>query len=416
MFRATAPVSRKRGSTSTRFWLGAVRKQARTLGVSAASLCHQAFAQVLTQVSGHADVVFGTVLFGRMHGGEGVDRALGIFINTLPVRVRVGAASVAEGVRRMHELLSELLRHEHASLALAQRCSAVVAPAPLFSALLNYRHSPAQADVSGEAAPAWEGVETLHSEERTNYPLILSVDDFGEGFQLTAQTQRPLDPNRVCAFMRVALERLVDALETAPDTATRAIDVLPEAERRQMLIEWNDTAADYPQDRLLHELFEEQVARAPEAVAAVFEDVHLTYAELNTRANQLAHYLRERGVGPDAIVGICVERSLEMVIGILGILKAGGAYLPLDPDYPRQRLAYMLEDAGPLLVLTQERLRERLPEATRTLCLDKEWPSISHASQSNPAAGAIPQNLAYVIYTSGSTGRPKGVASLIAEW
>ena len=199
----------------------------------------------------------------------------------------------------------------------------------------------------------------LHAEERTNYPLTLSVDDLGEGFQLTAQVQRPLDPDRVCAFMRVALERLVETLETAPETATRTIDVLPEAERRQMLVEWNDTAVDYPRDRLLHELFEEQVGRAPEAVAVVFEDTHLTYAELNGRANRLAHHLRERGVGPDVIVGICVERSLEMMVGLLGILKAGGAYLPLDPDYPRERLAYMLADAAPVLVLTQEALRER---------------------------------------------------------
>ena len=177
-----------------------------------------------------------------------------------------------------------------------------------------------------------------------------------------------------------------------------------------MLVEWNDTAVDYPRDRLLHELFEEQVGRAPEAVAVVFEDTHLTYAELNGRANRLAHHLRERGVGPDVIVGICVERSLEMMVGLLGILKAGGAYLPLDPDYPRERLAYMLADAAPVLVLTQEALRERLPETSAALCLDKDWPSIGGASQSNPAPRATPQNLAYVIYTSGSTGRPKGVA------
>ena len=340
-----------------------LRARARSLGVSAASLFHQAFAQVLARVSGRADVVFGTVLFGRMHGGEGADRALGMFINTLPVRVRLGEESVTDSVRRMHEALTKLLRHEHASLALVQRCSAVQTPTPLFSALLNYRHSPVGAEAPGEASPAWDGVEMLHAEERNNYPFTLSVDDLGDGFQLTAQTQRPVAPDRISAFMRVALERLIDALETAPETAARTIDVLPDAERRQLLVEWNATAADYPKDRLLHELFEEQAGRAPEAVAVVFEGAHLSYAELNARANQLAHCLRERGVGPDVIVGICVERSLEMLVGIFGVLKAGGAYLPLDPTYPAGRLTYMIEDARPILILTQEALRQRLPEA-----------------------------------------------------
>ena len=386
-----------------------LRARARSLGVSAASLFHQAFAQVLARVSGRADVVFGTVLFGRMHGGEGADRALGMFINTLPVRVRLGEESVTDSVRRMHEALTKLLRHEHASLALVQRCSAVQTPTPLFSALLNYRHSPVGAEAPGEASPAWDGVEMLHAEERNNYPFTLSVDDLGDGFQLTAQTQRPVAPDRISAFMRVALERLIDALETAPETAARTIDVLPDAERRQLLVEWNATAADYPKDRLLHELFEEQAGRAPEAVAVVFEGAHLSYAEANARANQLAHCLRERGVGPDVIVGICVERSLEMLVGIFGVLKAGGAYLPLDPTYPAGRLTYMIEDARPILILTQEALRQRLPEAIETLCLDKDWPSIGGASQANPVPRATPGNLAYVIYTSGSTGRPKGV-------
>ena len=163
--------------------------------------------------------------------------------------------------------------------------------------------------------------------------------------------------------MRVALEQLVDTLEKAPDTAERDIDILGDVERRQLLVDWNATATHYPKDCLLHEMFEAQAARAPDAIAVVCGEEALTYAELNARANQLAHYLCGLGVGAEAIVGLCVERSLEMIIGILGILKAGGAYLPLDPSYPGERLAYMIEDAGPVLVLTQERLRERLPAA-----------------------------------------------------
>src|SRR5208282_3092473 len=178
-----------------------------------------------------------TVLFGRMHGAEGADRALGIFINTLPLRIRLGAEGVADAVRRTHDLLTDLLRHEHASLALVQRCSAIPAPAPLFSAVINYRHSLLPQAISDDARRAWEGVETLHVQARNNYPLTLSVDDFGEGFSLTATTQSPLEPERVCAYMRVALERLVEALEQAPQTPARTIDVLPEDERRQLLVE-----------------------------------------------------------------------------------------------------------------------------------------------------------------------------------
>ncbi|HLL45217.1 MAG TPA: condensation domain-containing protein, partial [Longimicrobiaceae bacterium] len=169
-----------------------LRERARRLGVSAASLCHLAWAQVLARVSGREDVVFGTVLFGRMQGGEGADRVMGLFINTLPVRIRVGEEGVEASVRRTHALLAELMRHEHASLALAQRCSGVGAPAPLFSALLNYRHTPDAAHAPSAARRAWEGIARIRSEERTNYPFVLSVDDLGEGFRLTAQVREPV--------------------------------------------------------------------------------------------------------------------------------------------------------------------------------------------------------------------------------
>ncbi|CAN2534218.1 Linear+gramicidin+synthase+subunit+B [Methylocapsa aurea] len=225
-----------------------------------------------------------------------------------------------------------------------------------------------------------------------------------------AQTQSPLDPKRICAYMNIALEGLVEALEHSPQTPARTIDILPQDERHRLLVEWNDTATDDPQDRLLHELFEAQAARDPEAVALVYEGAQLSYGELNERANRLAHHLRTLGVGPDVIVGLCVERSFEMIVALLGALKAGGAYLPIDPDYPKDRIAYMIADAAPALVLTQEHLRERLPETITTLRLDADWSVVAQESAANPASRAASQNLAYVIYTSGSTGKPKGVA------
>jgi len=382
-----------------------LRARARSLGVSAASLCHLAYAQVLSRTSGRDDVVFGTLLFGRMQSGEGAERVMGLFINTLPVRIRVGEESVQESVRATHTQLAQLLRHEHAPLALAQRCSAVAAPAPLFSALLNYRHSAAAAQAPAKALQASAGIEYLVIEERTNYPLVLSVDDLGEDFALTAQAQSPVDPQRICAYMHTALERLVDALDRAPTTSVRSLDVLTDSERHQLLVEWNDTRADYPAEASIHELFEAQAAKHPDAIAVAHEGRQLSYGELNARANRLAHRLRTLGVTPDQLVGLRIERGVEMVIGIIGILKAGGAYLPLDPAYPKERIAFMLEDSRVTLVLTQKALAGDLEGiAVTPVLLDESFPG----ADTNPPPVATADNLAYVIYTSGSTGKPKG--------
>ena len=178
-------------------------------------------------------------------------------------------------------------------------------------------------------------------------------------------------------------------------------------------MEWNETLREYPEEKCVHELFEEQVEKSPEAVAVVFEDRQLSYQELNKRANRLAHSLQRLGVGPEARVGICVERSLEMVVGLLGILKAGGAYVPLDPNYPKARLLWMLEDSGPRVVVTKLELVKQLPEHnTPVVCLDGDWEKIGRSSEENPMSGVSGDNVAYVIYTSGSTGRPKGVLGL----
>src|SRR6185503_10498641 len=228
------------------------------------------------------------------------------------------------------------------------------------------------------------------------------------------QTMRPLAPERLCLFMRSALLRLIDALDQAPGTALSALDVLPAAERRLLVEDWNATAADYPQDQCIHELFEAQAARRPDAIALVHDDSVLSYGELDARANRLAHHLRTLGVGPEVVVGLCVERSLDLVVGLLGILKAGGGYVPLDPSYPPDRLAFMLEDSVPVALLTDAASIGCLPSpATMAVCrLDQADPPWQHqtASALDPLAiGLSSRNLAYVIYTSGSTGRPKGV-------
>ncbi|CAG0961780.1 hypothetical protein RHDC1_00771, partial [Rhodocyclaceae bacterium] len=389
-----------------------IRRVARRRGMSPASVCHLAFAQVLARVCARDDVVFGTVLFGRMQGGEGADRALGLFLNTLPLRVHAGTASVDEALQRVHGDLTRLLRHEHAPLALAQRCSGVAAPAPLFSALLNYRHL-AEGSTAHDAA--WADVEVLHGEERTNYPLLLSVDDLGEGFALAVQTVSPVDPRRVCEYMAQSLASLAEALEEAPHQALSQLQVLPEAERQRLLHGLNATSAPIPAC-CLHELVQAQAATTPNATALAHRGTQLSHGELNRRANRLARHLRTLGVAPDARVGICCERNIGLAVAMLAVLKAGGAYVPLDPAYPAERLAHMLRDSAPVVVLSEAALMDMLSGMTEhgTTLIDlHDEAAWAHQCEDDLACediGLTPTHLAYVIYTSGSTGQPKGVA------
>ena len=390
-----------------------LRQQARKLGVSTASLMHMAWAQVLSRLSGQRDVVFGTVLFGRIQGGEGADRAFGMFINTLPICISTGPKRALDGVRDTHALLTQLLRHEHASLALAQRASGIAAPTPLFTALLNYRHN-----VSVDAMNAHDvaGMQLIGMKERTNYPCMLSVDDTDDGFGLIAQIAGAERAQRVCQYMHSVLEHLAEALETYPDARIDSLEVMPAAERQQVLHEWNQVAVASPSidthPLTIPQWFEAQVARTPDAVAVMHAGVALSYVDLNRRANQLAHHLRKLGVGPDVLVGVCMTRTPDLIVSLLGILKAGGAYVPLDPAYPAERIATMLMDAQPRVLLTQRHLQAVLPTVagTSVIYMDTAAETLIAHSHDNPVETCRGGNLAYVIYTSGSTGKPKGVA------
>jgi amino acid adenylation domain-containing protein/thioester reductase-like protein/non-ribosomal peptide synthase protein (TIGR01720 family) len=400
-----------------------VRDAARRFSVTPASLFHVAWALVMGRCCGRDDVVFGTVLSGRLQGGTGAERAVGMFINTLPIRIRLAEISVAEITALVHGCLNELLAHEQASLTTAQRCSGLPAGMPLFTSLLNYRHS-TFVEADDKVLLAWEGAQVIFSEERTNYPLTLSVDDLGKDFGLTVQAAQGIVPMRIAEYFYSAMAGLSDALLHNPARAVTDIDMLPAAERRQMLEEWNPTAGEHSYVSCLQSLFEIQVAKTPDAWAVTYAGQTLTYAELNARANRLAHYLIGQDVGPDVLVGICIERSLEMVIGLLGILKAGGAYVPIDPAYPGERIRYILDDADTKLLLTCSELvvrfhsmpageagrEETLSIDVQILCLDKDWSTIALCPDSNPAPRSHPLDLAYLIYTSGSTGQPKGVA------
>ncbi|KAF9556981.1 hypothetical protein EC968_007867 [Mortierella alpina] len=384
-----------------------IRSQAKRLGVSVATLCHVAWAQVIAQTSGQQHVVFGTVLFGRMQSSTSSEGAMGLFINTLPMRVDLNEDSVEDSVRATHERLASLLEHENASLAVAQRCSAIAAGVPLFSALLNYRHNtPTSHDDVGVY-----GMEFLECEERTNYPFCISVDDCGTALGLTAQVVHPFDPKRVCGYMQEALYSLCSALEFTPSVPVAGLEVLPAEERQMLLRDWNWTQEDCSEHFCLHHLFEQQVERTPEAIALVHGDKSMTYAELNICANRLAHRLIALGIVPDGLVAICVERSPAMIIAILATLKAGGAYVPLDPTYPCDRLFVILSESSPTILMTDRAGRDALGEQCLSgfITLDPNV-TLNETTVANPQVlGLSPRNLVYVIYTSGSTGNPKGV-------
>ncbi|MFJ3928550.1 amino acid adenylation domain-containing protein, partial [Streptomyces sp. NPDC090022] len=396
-----------------------IREIARRMGASSAPVLHVAWARVLAAVSGRADVVFGTVLFGRMNAGNGSDRVPGPFMNTLPVRLRTGELGALEAVSAMRGQLAELLEHEHAPLALAQRASGVPGNGPVFTSFFNYRHNQSRA-VEAAVPPAADdparGIRMVFEHDRTNYPLSVAVTDDGDTLDLTIDAIAPIDPQAVCELMQVAVAGLATALETALDGGADAllsgVDVLGDAERARVLTGWNDTAADFGPG-LVPELFAAQVLRTPDAVAVAAGGAEVSYKDLDERANRLARYLVDQGVGAESVVGLCLPRGVDAVVAVLAVWKAGAAFLPIDPEYPVERISFMLADSGAVLTLTDEEVLGDLPAGrARMVPVDSTLMGIQLSMQPGtaPEVRGLAEGLAYVIYTSGSTGRPKGVA------
>src|SRR5262249_25475327 len=241
----------------------------------------------------------------------------------------------------------------------------------------------------------------------SNYPILLSVDDWGKRFTLNAHVETPIDPGRICAYMNTALERLVEGLEKRPATEARNLDGLPASERQQLLMELSATNAEYPHEQCVHTLFEAQAARTPHAIAVVHDNCQLSYDELNSQANRLAHYLRALGVQPGARVAIRLERSIDLVLAELAILKCGAAYAPLDRNAPVERQSLIVEDSEASLALSVKDLGAAEIICAKQVEIDdlRLWEQAS----SNPEIALESEMAAYVIYTSGSTGQPKGV-------
>ncbi len=377
-------------------------------------LIQGAWALLLSCYSGELDIVFGAAVSGRPYTLMNVESMVGNFINTLPVRIQVNSEEfLLPWLKQIQAQQLESQQYEYSPLVEVQGWSEVQRGVPLFETLLVFENYPLDLSLQGQ-------IENLKicgvdSFQKTNYPLELTVEVGAEFCLSLAYSCHRFEAATVTRMLG-HLQNVLQSIVTNPHQRLKELSLLTAAQQYQLLVEWNQECrrqeaegTETGLDLCIHQLFEAQVERTPDAVAVVFEDQQLSYYELNARANQLAHYLQSVGVKPEVLVGLCVERSLEMVVGLLGILKAGGAYLPLDPTYPPQRLACMVEDAQISVLLTQEKLVAELPEQGARIRLDADWGVISRESQENVVSGVTPENLAYVIYTSGSTGRPKGV-------
>jgi amino acid adenylation domain-containing protein/non-ribosomal peptide synthase protein (TIGR01720 family) len=386
----------------------AIKKLSQREGVTPFMTLLAAFQTMLYRYTGQTDLVVGTPIANRTR--TQTEPLIGFFVNTLVLRASLSRSlTFQELLGRVRRICLDAYAHqdlpfEHLVAALDLDRS--LSYAPLFQVLFALQNAPmATIDLPGlRLSPVAVESGTAKCD------LALLMEETEQGFLGVIEYNTDLFDAATIARMLGHFQAVLAGVVADPAQPLADVPLLTTAEREQILLTWNDIRAPYPGDTLIHQVLEDHAVRTPNAVAVSFEDQQVTYAELNRRANQLARHLRARGVGPEVLVGICMERSPEMLVAVIGTLKAGGAYLPLDPAYPWERLAFMLKDSQAALLLTQQRLATGLPpHAAQVVCVDADWPAIAQEDAANPARVATVDNLAYVIYTSGSTGQPKGV-------
>ncbi|MBW4510719.1 MAG: amino acid adenylation domain-containing protein [Scytonematopsis contorta HA4267-MV1] len=382
-----------------------IKKLSREKGCTLFMTLFAAYAIFLHRVTTQNDIVVGIPSAGRSL--EGSELLVGYCAHILPIQsCIVENPTLSEYLENLRSLLLEDYEHQDypfARLLKQLEVNRDLSRSPLVTAIFNLERPLVVEMFELEANLFSKPINFV------DYDFSLNAIEINDEIVLNCDYNTDLFNADTITRMLGHFQTLLEGIVSNPQQRVLQLPLLTEAEQRQILVDWNSTTVEYPQDKCIHELFELQVERTPNSVALVYENQQVTYHELNCRANQLAHYLQSRGVGADVLVGICVERSVEMVVGLLGILKAGGAYVPLDPEYPSTRLSFMLEDAQFSVLLTQQQLVNRLPKhGAHLVCLDTDWEVIAQSSQDNPSTTVQGNNLAYVIYTSGSTGKPKG--------
>ncbi|HLK62423.1 MAG TPA: amino acid adenylation domain-containing protein [Bryobacteraceae bacterium] len=383
-----------------------LRQIAQSSGASLYMLLLCAFAGVLSRYTQQTDLVLGTPVANRPV--PELEPLIGFFVNTLALRLDLsGSPSFREALERTRRIALDAMAHSETPFELvveALKLDRDLSRSPVFQVMFAFENTPAPPlDLPNVAV---RPVRVERGEAK--FELTLYLEEAGRELAGTFEYNADLFDAPTIARLREHFERLLHGIAANPDLRLLDIPLLSAEETRTILVEWNDTARHY-RDACVHEWFEEQVRRTPNAVAVVYENQELSYAALNARANQLAHRLIRSGVVPDTLVAVAMERSIEMIVTLLAVLKAGGAYVPMDPEYPRERLLYMLQDAAAPVLLTQRHLVSLLPHTkAEVLCVDAESDSLDREADVNPAIALSPHNLAYMIYTSGSTGRPKG--------
>jgi amino acid adenylation domain-containing protein len=394
------------------------RKVAQQFGATVFMVWLAALTALLSRYTDQDDIVTGTAVSVRPY--PALEKLIGVFINTLALRVPVDANTTFQKLlARVHVTCMDAFAHQNVPF---ERVVQAVNPShdrggnPLFQTMFVFQEAPPLSFAGLDAA-----LVDVHN-GGAKFDLTVSVRQTGDVSELCFEYRRAIFDDAAVKSMAHHLLILLGGALQAVELRISDLPLLSPIERKQVLMDWNRTEEVYP-EKGVHELVEEQVERTPDTVALEHDGRRLSYGELNRRANQLGHYLRKRGVGSEVRVGICMERGEEMVTAMLGVLKAGGAYVPLDPNYPEERLRFMLEDAEAGLVLTERKLEGLLSRSVaEKMCVDERWVEIAQESGKNLGVGVDGQNLAYVIYTSGSTGRPKGVgivhhgASVLMHW
>jgi amino acid adenylation domain-containing protein/non-ribosomal peptide synthase protein (TIGR01720 family) len=392
---------------------GRLSSLARRQRLSMATVVQGLWAVLLSRYAGERDVIFGAATSGRPPQVPGVESTVGMFINTLPVRARVRpSASLVPWLGEIQEQQAETRELEYSSLVDIHRWSELPRGVPLFEVAFAFQNFPIDRSLGDAGGRQGFQLTEIRTRERFTYGITLQSGIAGDVLWLRVMYDRRRYSERTITRLLAHLRNLVEAVAAEPHRRIGDLPLLSALERKELVVERNETRRAFPVESCIHELFERQVRATPEAIALVLGDRQLSYQDLDLRANRLSRHLRASGLDCESRVGICMERSLEMVIGMLGVLKAGAAYVPLDPQYPIQRLSFMLEDAQAFVLLTQSALLERIDTSAcfLVICLDQHWGDLpaGGGARSPGGTGPTPQNLAYVIYTSGTTGRPKG--------